>query len=996
MFKEINKKYYRVWSLFFWIGVVFCFIFFPVFLLDIGLSNYINTKNEIEEIEAYRKLSLNLEKVLQYGNAEYYYHSLLKKLFQIADQQEQPIEYLKAAIPHLKKRNPDTFNFIVWNKEKGELIESITDEKEHKYILKSIYEVINKVSDENKKNYPVIPQDITSIQKKFSIIRSYIGNIFIPENLAKPLLRGNLGRLIPSTSNRQKTYFWFQVGEKISIAATISKNAIESYDYVDKLIKGLNKNSKDHIKFGMINLLHDRQIIPEQNENNKAELNLALAKYENFSNNKLDSDNYIVLVKILNPFCRVFAYINKNLVYKSQNLRKNSMLIALLIEFSFFLGLWLLYKFTNYNFSMSWKLALLFLYANGLPLIALTFIGYDYLQQSRNILLLKTYDNISQILTDFDSKFSLIKDELSAKLNATVEEINLDFLDKERKKTPKYNLLEEAIKDTDYAEYNVIDGKGNAVVKSDEKLDNSFIKEQSIGVLDFINNATYTPVLNFTRERESYSSNIDNPFNSLYDHSIFFDTIISKKGKVVLEHVVDHADYYYFNFIGDSKNRKFESIFVATWHTLDLQENYLKNYLNNLNNNTRNIKCFAYSHKYGKYFPDNNISNNELSNNFEQILNLKSMNFDKITYKGKNYAAFGFVGKELDQIALMGLFPLDIINDKINKNWFYLIVFIAINLLLTLGVSWLLSDYFLAPIKDLRMGIEAMGQQKFNYRIPIKSTDEFGSLSQVFNGTLESLGELSIATTVQENLFPLMPLQQNNAFIWGKSVTMTRLGGDYFDFFPLNDNEVGVLMGDVAGHGVPAGFLMAKASVLLSEEDKSTTSKLLAAVHKVFYHVKSKKIKRMMTCVYFCINTQTGKYKMANAGHCYPAFINKDRKVTFLEIDGTPLGITKRARYTDTEGTLEDNSFMLLYTDGMLEAHNLAGESIGIQRFSELISNSYSDDPETFYQRIFAGYKEWSPLADDDITMVLVKFGEKSKQSTEEDINESSLEVVHE
>ena len=139
MFKEINKKYYRVWSLFFWIGVVFCFIFFPVFLLDIGLSNYINTKNEIEEIEAYRKLSLNLEKVLQYGNAEYYYHSLLKKLFQIADQQEQPIEYLKAAIPHLKKRNPDTFNFIVWNKEKGELIESITDEKEHKYILKRLF-----------------------------------------------------------------------------------------------------------------------------------------------------------------------------------------------------------------------------------------------------------------------------------------------------------------------------------------------------------------------------------------------------------------------------------------------------------------------------------------------------------------------------------------------------------------------------------------------------------------------------------------------------------------------------------------------------------------------------------------------------------------------------------------------------------------------------------------------------------------------------------------
>ena len=221
---------------------------------------------------------------------------------------------------------------------------------------------------------------------------------------------------------------------------------------------------------------------------------------------------------------------------------------------------------------------------------------------------------------------------------------------------------------------------------------------------------------------------------------------------------------------------------------------------------------------------------------------------------------------------------------------------------------------------------------------------------------------------------------------------MTRLGGDYFDFFSLTDNEIGVLMGDVAGHGVPAGFLMAmaKASVLLSESDKKDPSKLLAAIHKVFYHVKSKKIKRMMTCVYFCINTETGAFTMANAGHCYPAFIDSKRNVTLLEIDGTPLGITKRARYVNTEGKLEENSYLLLYTDGMLEAHNEAGESIGIKRFKELVSNSYSEDSETFYNNIFAGYKKWSPLADDDITMVLVKFGfdgkeiKKSSESDEE------------
>ncbi len=978
MITEANKKHSKLGSLFFWIGVVFCFIIFPVLLLDIGLESYIKTKNEVEELETYRKLGLELEKILQYGEAQHFYHSLLKKLFDIADKQNNPIDYLSQAIPHIKNRNPDTFNFIVWDRKTGKLVDSLTDEKEHRYVLKTINEVIIGVAEENDKNYPVAPKKLSIVEKKFNIIRSYIGNFLIPDNLTKPLLKGNLGMVIPSTANKKRSHFWFQTGKNITMVVTISKQALESNDYVNKLIKSMNKYSKDKIKFGMFDTLNDKLIIEEEKDTRIAELNLAFAKYENYSNTKLYTNNYLVLIKILNPFCRVFAYIPKNLVYKNENLKKNTLIISLLVEILFLLGLWLVYKFTTCNFSMSWKLAFLFLYANGLPLVALVFIGYDYLQQYRNIQLLQTYDNISQFLSDFDSKFGLIKHELSTKFNNIVDNINSNFSYKNVNKT-YYKELEKEVLKTDSASLNIIDRKGDIIYVGSNKYDNSYLRNFGKSLVGFFNNATYTPILSFTSERNR-SVGENSSLNSFYDDGIILDTIVSKKGRITLEHFIDKSEYYYFNFFGDSANRNFNSILIVNWYIEQLQENYVKNYIRKLNENNRKIKCVAYSELYGKIFPEEERNNSDLFNRFNQILNLKSVSFDKIRYNNIDYAAFGYVGRDLDQIALIGLFPLDIINERINKSWLELIGFIIINLMLTLGVSWVLSNYFLAPINDLREGIEAMGRQEFAYRLPIKSSDEFGSLNQVFNNTLESLEELSVATTVQENLFPLEPLKQNNAFIWGKSVTMTRLGGDYFDFFPLNDNEVGVLMGDVAGHGVPAGFLMAmaKASVLLSEEDKNTPSKLLSAVHKVFYHVKSKKIKRMMTCIYFCINTKTGEYRMANAGHCYPAFISKDGKVKFLEIDGTPLGITKRTRYVDTAGKLENNSYMLLYTDGMLEAHNKDGESIGIQRFTELISKSYSEDSETFYNNIFTGYKEWSPLADDDITMVLVKFGTES------------------
>ena len=967
--KKANIKT-RSWGL--WIGAVFCFVIFPILLLDVGLDSYINTKNEVERQEAYRNLSIELEKILQYGDAKHYYHSLLSKIFEIAEEEKDSLGYLKKAIKNLKERNPGAFTFVVWDNKDDTIIDSLTDEKGHRYILKALNDIFVSLTKENNENYPVDTTNNNSLTKKINIIRSYIGSYIVPEAFLEPLLKGNLGKIVPASVDKNKAFFWFKSTKKFTVLVNINKNEVDSLAYVEKLVNAMNKASKNKIKFGMIDLLHEKTIIPEKNDIIKAEINLALAKYENYSFSKLDTNNFLILIKILNPFSRVFCYIPKKNVLINQNLKQNTLWIAAAVIILFLFGFWIIYWFTNYNFSMRWKLSLLFLYANGLPLMALGFIGYDYLEQNRNIQLEEAYDSISQYINDFDSKFGIIKEDYASRINSVIDEINFEY---SKTHILNHKFFDKIIKELSVMEYNdcnVIDEKGNTVISSKTKIENSFIKNLSQNILVFINKPIYTPLNLFTRNMSEEKTKVD----SFYKNAVFFDTVITKRGKIVSQQIVDNINYFYTNFIGDFANRDFKEICIISWETHQLQENYLKSYLEKLNSNSRVINCLAFSEKYGKIFPDSNYDKDLLSR-FRQILNLKSLKIEKFYYNKKYYVAFGLVGKELDNIALIGYIPLEIIDEKVNKNKFRLILFISVSLILTLGISWLLSAYFLSPIKVLDNGIEAMRRQDFTYRLPINSEDEFGSLNQGFNNALISLEDLSVASTVQENLFPLESLKHNRAVIWGKSVAMTRLGGDYFDYFPLNDKEVGVLMGDVAGHGVPAGFLMAmaKASVLLSEDYKRDPSKLLSAVHKVFYHVKSKKIKRMMTCVYFCINTETGDFSMANAGHCYPAIIDKTGHVSFLEIDGTPLGITKRSRYINTEGKLENNSYILLYTDGMLEAHNEKGESIGIKRFSELITNSYSEDPEIFYNQIFSGYKKWSPLADDDITMVLIKFG---------------------
>lgn len=967
-----NRKKARKWTLLFWTGMIFCFLFYPVFLLDVGLESYLKTKNEIEESKAYRELEVNLEKLLQYGDSTHYYHALLKKIFDIAEEQKDPISYLKKAIPHLKIRNPNTFNFIVWNNTDNKIVDSITDEKGFKYVLKTLYDIFNAVYAENIINYPVEPEKIPIVNEKFEIIRSYIGNFLVSKNLQTPLLKANLGKVISVSATDEKGYFWFQPGKKICMMVTISSSAIKSLSYVERLVNGLNKNSSDKIKFGMIDLLHGNSIIPESDEKKIAELNLGLVKYENYSSQKLYTNNYLMLVKIFNPYVRAFCYTPKRTVHNDQDFRYKIITIAGATIFVFFLVFWQLYRFTNRNFSVRWKLALFFLYANGLPLMALGFIGYDYLQQNKNILLEETYENISHLLNDFDSKFGLIKQEYASDLNSTVKAINRDFSNKTIL-NKYYAQLKEKAENTHCHDFSIVDKKGNLILSGGSKLNGSAMKDIIFNILKFANNSIYTPLKSFVNEKNSDRKSI----SSIYKDGIFFHTIISNIANINFEQVMDNASYYYFNFIGDTENRKLDSMVLISWSVQQLQENYVKSYLQQLNKNDKGIKFTAFSETYGKIYPENETIEKDLIAKFRQVLNLSSLSFEEIRIENKNYAAYGAIGKELAQIAIIGYFPMEIINSKVNHIWWNLIIFIITSLVLTSGIIWVLSSNFLEPIKELKGGISAMQHQDFRYRLPIKSADEFGSLNIVFNSALQNLEDLDVAATVQKNLFPLEPLKQNRVFVWGKSVAMTRLGGDYFDFFPLEENEIGVLMGDVAGHGVPAGFLMAmaKASVLLSGKDRKSPAKLLTAIHKVFHTVTTKKIKRMMTCIYFCINTETGAYRVVNAGHCYPAIISKNAKVSYLEMVGTPLGISKKARYTDNEGFLEPNSFMLLYTDGMVEAHNSAGEPLGLNRFTQLVSESYSENPEIFYENLFSGYKKWTPLTDDDMTIVLVKFG---------------------
>jgi sigma-B regulation protein RsbU (phosphoserine phosphatase) len=136
------------------------------------------------------------------------------------------------------------------------------------------------------------------------------------------------------------------------------------------------------------------------------------------------------------------------------------------------------------------------------------------------------------------------------------------------------------------------------------------------------------------------------------------------------------------------------------------------------------------------------------------------------------------------------------------------------------------------------------------------------------------------------------------------------------------------------------------------------------------------KIRRMMTTLYLSVDTQTGMYKIANAGHCYPVIVKKGGNETrFVEFEGSmPLGVVKKAKLETKEDVFNPGDIMFLYTDGIIEAANAAGESLGFDGFSELLKKSYNENIELYYETLFAAYKDWSPTSSDDLTLVIIKY----------------------
>ncbi len=168
------------------------------------------------------------------------------------------------------------------------------------------------------------------------------------------------------------------------------------------------------------------------------------------------------------------------------------------------------------------------------------------------------------------------------------------------------------------------------------------------------------------------------------------------------------------------------------------------------------------------------------------------------------------------------------------------------------------------------------------------------------------------------------------------------VGGDFYDFIELEGGQVGLVIGDVTDKGVPAALVMAATrSVLRAAAQRLLDpGEVLARVNEQLCPDIPENM--FVTCLYGVLDPATGQLRFANAGHNLPC-LRSGSRVVELRATGMPLGLMPGMRYDEAVAVLDPGSQILLYSDGVVEAHDQEREMYGTPRLTELIGSLTSD-----------------------------------------------------
>ncbi len=284
-------------------------------------------------------------------------------------------------------------------------------------------------------------------------------------------------------------------------------------------------------------------------------------------------------------------------------------------------------------------------------------------------------------------------------------------------------------------------------------------------------------------------------------------------------------------------------------------------------------------------------------------------------------------------------------------------------------------DFITKPVNfnDLEITINKTHDEIMSIRRWLKEHDQLLSIQN----------DLNISRDIQQAILPkkFPPFPSQPSFdIYASMVAANDVGGDFYDFFMIDNDRLGFVIGDVSGKGISAAIFMAVSRTLI----RATALKGETVSECMFYAnnllCKESVSSMFVTVFYGILNTKTGKVDYVNAGH-NPPFIISDKGIQEVEMtDGLALGVLNDFAFKSKSLQLKKDEKLVLSTDGVVEAFNIDNAAYGDDRYKNFLNSNRNLSIENIVKELFkdvCGFVDGAPQSD-DITLLGISFNGES------------------
>ena len=241
--------------------------------------------------------------------------------------------------------------------------------------------------------------------------------------------------------------------------------------------------------------------------------------------------------------------------------------------------------------------------------------------------------------------------------------------------------------------------------------------------------------------------------------------------------------------------------------------------------------------------------------------------------------------------------------------------------------------------------------------------------------------EIDAANRIQSALLPVEAPMVAGASFASHYRAATEIGGDYFDFLPQPNGEIGIAFGDVSGHGLTSGIVMAmaKAALLVQVDYDSSPRAVLDVLNDVVMKTAPKRI--LMTFFFGVLDPRTQTLRFSSAGHLDPyVYRAGSGKLESLSSWGFPLGVKRRDPFKEHSVEFASGDRLILYSDGLIEAVDDDGEPFGFDRFERTLLECGHTNADEIKKTLLGTIRKFTRNRppDDDQTLVVVSFDEEA------------------